>query len=334
MNFLGIGPGEFFFILIVALLVIGPERLPGFARSIGRNIVRLRNWMNTSPDAQLFIQVQRELQGEIEDIRSTLRQEMQSVRAEVESVRGDLNSASRSVDSSLQSATTAGNIAPPRAPSIPSAATPNNTPMTNTAPIQPPPPTPAAVAATIAATSSTPPASVAAQSPAATSDVTTPMTIDAIAEATPTPADGVVARSRKPNWATAPTTTAAEGATVADDDAPADFDQLRQTLHDERRQFSADIAALRQEIQQMRQLGATPSASVSHDTFTMMRIEVEQLSRDLKAMRNELQKTPQPASTSVSHDAFMMMKIEVGRLTQRIDELNQQLATRQQNSES
>ena len=94
------------------------------------------------------------------------------------------------------------------------------------------------------------------------------------------------------------------------------------------------MAALRQEIQQMKQLGATASATVSHDAFTMMRIEVEQLSRDLKATRSELQKAQQPATGSVSHDAFMMMKIEVGRLTQRIDELNQQLANRQQNSES
>jgi outer membrane protein TolC len=29
MNFLGIGPGEFFFVIILALIVLGPERLPG-----------------------------------------------------------------------------------------------------------------------------------------------------------------------------------------------------------------------------------------------------------------------------------------------------------------
>ena len=107
MNFLGIGPGEFFFILIVTLIVIGPERLPEFARSIGRNIVRLRNWMNASPDAQLLIQLRRELEGEINDIRSTLRQEMQSVRAEFEEVRQDLQTAGNSVDTSLSSATAA-----------------------------------------------------------------------------------------------------------------------------------------------------------------------------------------------------------------------------------
>jgi sec-independent protein translocase protein TatB len=328
MNFLGIGPGEFFFILIVALLVVGPERLPDFARSIGRNIVRLRNWMNTSPDAQLFVQVQRELQGEIADIRATLRQEMQIVRAEVESVRGDLNTASRTVDTSLQSAATAANIAPPRPASIPSAATPNNTPMTDTAPVNPPPPTPAAVAATIAATQTTATVNDTTQTPPATSDVTTPMTIEAITEAPLS--NGVVARSRKPNWANPTTATTDENTS----DVPVDVDQLHQTLQHERQQFSAEIATLRQEIQQIKQLGATASATVSHDAFTMMRIEVEQLSRDLKATRSELQKAQQPATGSVSHDAFMMMKIEVGRLTQRIDELNQQLTNRQQNSES
>lgn len=36
MEFLGVGPLEFFVIAIVALLVIGPSKLPDLARQVGR----------------------------------------------------------------------------------------------------------------------------------------------------------------------------------------------------------------------------------------------------------------------------------------------------------
>ena len=71
------------------------------------------------------------------------------------------------------------------------------------------------------------------------------------------------------------------------------------------------------------------------DAFVMMRIEIEQLTRDLKHTRDELSRVQQPtSSSSVSHDAFMMMKLEMGQLTQRLEELQKQLLSHQQNSES
>ncbi len=38
----GIGPGEFALIFLIALFVLGPERLPGLARDIGRAMAELR----------------------------------------------------------------------------------------------------------------------------------------------------------------------------------------------------------------------------------------------------------------------------------------------------
>ena len=42
MEILGIGPGEFVFILVILLVVVGPERLPDLARKAGGLLVRAR----------------------------------------------------------------------------------------------------------------------------------------------------------------------------------------------------------------------------------------------------------------------------------------------------
>jgi sec-independent protein translocase protein TatB len=42
MDFLGVGPLELLVILIIALIVVGPERLPQIAQSIGKTVRDLR----------------------------------------------------------------------------------------------------------------------------------------------------------------------------------------------------------------------------------------------------------------------------------------------------
>ncbi|MCS7207918.1 MAG: twin-arginine translocase TatA/TatE family subunit [Dehalococcoidia bacterium] len=42
MNFLNIGPLELLFILLVALLLLGPEKLASTARRVGKTVARLR----------------------------------------------------------------------------------------------------------------------------------------------------------------------------------------------------------------------------------------------------------------------------------------------------
>lgn len=317
MNFLGIGPGEFFFILVLALLVIGPERLPGFARSIGRGIVRLRNWINNSPDAQMLIQVQRELEAEISDIRTTLRQEVQSVRAEMEIVRNDLEQASRTVDSSVASA--------------------------------------AASAAVTLPTQTIANPSTANLTPISTSDVTTPMrlSVNDVADAQTTlPTQSAaaddntpVSRSRKPNWVESTAHTPADSASTTDAvssaDATAQAEEPTPSTPERPplahssavpaagvgvpatpdQPTTSDIAALQQEIRQLK----SASPSISHDAFMLMKVEVEQLNRDLKKLRDEL--TKQKPTNSVSYDDMMMMRVQIGQLSHQIDQLNRQLAT-------
>jgi sec-independent protein translocase protein TatB len=95
MTFLGIGPGELFLLLIIVLVVVGPERLPGFARQFGKTIVGLRNWIQRSPDAQLFLRARDELELELRTIRDDLSQEMESVRLEMQNVREEMIQATR-----------------------------------------------------------------------------------------------------------------------------------------------------------------------------------------------------------------------------------------------
>jgi Sec-independent protein translocase protein TatA len=92
MNFLGVGPGELILIFIVTLLVVGPERLPGMARQAGRFLVRVRNWMQTSPDAALVLRARQELELELAQIRTSLL-EVQSVRDEVLDVAKQIDEA-------------------------------------------------------------------------------------------------------------------------------------------------------------------------------------------------------------------------------------------------
>jgi sec-independent protein translocase protein TatB len=88
MDFLGIGPLELIVILVIALIVVGPERLPELARSARKTINQL-----TSMSSALTEEWTREVSSvadvdliaEGKQIRETLAEPMKAVQASLES---------------------------------------------------------------------------------------------------------------------------------------------------------------------------------------------------------------------------------------------------------
>jgi sec-independent protein translocase protein TatB len=99
MEILGIGPGEFIFILVILLVVVGPERLPDLARQSGRMLVRARNWVQSSPDAAMVLRARQEIEQELASLRTSLM--------EVQSVRDEVMGVARQLEDSVESFTSA-----------------------------------------------------------------------------------------------------------------------------------------------------------------------------------------------------------------------------------
>lgn len=104
MDILGIGIGlpQLVLILLVAMLVFGPERLPEIARQIAKWINVLRSYAND---------VQGQFGGELDDIRSevfNIQRDLSSVHTNLRQGIGDLDQSIRSVTNEVH----AGVVAP------------------------------------------------------------------------------------------------------------------------------------------------------------------------------------------------------------------------------
>jgi Tat protein translocase TatB subunit len=98
MTFLNIGPGELFFVLVMALLVFGPQRLPEIARKLGQGVRDLRNMVNNL-DPEL-LQDWRDLTSDLD----TVRDEMRSIRSDLVEMQKDLATAAKEVSTSVEEA--------------------------------------------------------------------------------------------------------------------------------------------------------------------------------------------------------------------------------------
>jgi sec-independent protein translocase protein TatB len=98
MDILGIGIGlpQLVLILLVAMLVFGPERLPEIARQIAKWVNVLRSYAND---------VQGQFGGELDDIRSevfSIQRDLSSVQTNLRQGIGDLDQSIRSVTNEVQ----------------------------------------------------------------------------------------------------------------------------------------------------------------------------------------------------------------------------------------
>jgi sec-independent protein translocase protein TatB len=72
MDFLGVGPAELLVILVVALVVVGPERLPKLAADIARTIREIRKY--TGSLAAEFNEVVKDFEKDTEGERSVWKE--------------------------------------------------------------------------------------------------------------------------------------------------------------------------------------------------------------------------------------------------------------------
>ena len=117
-GFGSIGGGELLFILVLAMLLFGPRRIPEIGRTIGKTLTQLRRVTH-----EFRTGIEREV--EVEKLRDA-GDAMRSIRDEVGSIAGDaLGSIRREVDGAAREAKAGatpdpGAIAPPSAPASPS----------------------------------------------------------------------------------------------------------------------------------------------------------------------------------------------------------------------
>jgi sec-independent protein translocase protein TatB len=91
MNFLGVGPAELLVILVVALVFVGPERLPRLAADIARTIREIRKYTSS-------------ISAEFGEVIKDFEKETAGDRSQWKDIGEGLTSATRSVTDALRSA--------------------------------------------------------------------------------------------------------------------------------------------------------------------------------------------------------------------------------------
>jgi sec-independent protein translocase protein TatB len=89
--------GKLLLLAVVALIVLGPERLPHAARTAGALLRRMRNGWDS-----VRAEVEREIQAE--EIKRTLRETAEQARAAHDGVRNDIRAAGESVRDDIRAA--------------------------------------------------------------------------------------------------------------------------------------------------------------------------------------------------------------------------------------
>jgi sec-independent protein translocase protein TatB len=117
-----VGFSELIVIALVALIVIGPERLPRVARTLGALLGRAQRYVN---DVKADIQREVDL-DELKNIQSTFQDAAKSVGQSVSQVGEELQSAGESLNQSVSG--TPEDEAEPTAAQPPTAATAEETP--------------------------------------------------------------------------------------------------------------------------------------------------------------------------------------------------------------
>ncbi len=109
MEFLGVGYQEILVILVLLLVVVGPDRLPQMAYQIGRAVREMQKYARAVrdefSDEMKYIEEQyNTVRGDIDQARQELQQEQQTLNSEFRSFDRDLRDAAQDVDRDLEAA--------------------------------------------------------------------------------------------------------------------------------------------------------------------------------------------------------------------------------------
>ncbi len=124
MNFLGVGPLELIVVLVVALVFVGPERLPKLAADIARTIREIRKY--TGGLAAEFNEVIQDFEKDTEGERSawkeietgltsatkSVTEAVRDVRSELQSAQADASAPAANVVVSAPAASTPPSLSP------------------------------------------------------------------------------------------------------------------------------------------------------------------------------------------------------------------------------
>ena len=96
MNFLGMGPLEILLIVVIALIVFGPARLPEIMGQVGRTISEFRR-----ATSQLSDEFNRTIQAELQETRAVV----EDTRSAVTNAQASINSAMGTMTAPIRTAT-------------------------------------------------------------------------------------------------------------------------------------------------------------------------------------------------------------------------------------
>jgi len=102
MDFLGIGPLELLVILVIALIVVGPERLPEVARSIGK-VVRYVTNVSSLVTSDWQREIASELDVDEKELRQMLTDPLAAAKSELTAAGSDLAAAGSDIQRALTS---------------------------------------------------------------------------------------------------------------------------------------------------------------------------------------------------------------------------------------
>ena len=119
MNLFGVGPAELIVILVVALVFVGPERLPKLAADIARTIREIRKYTGA-------------IAAEFNEVIQDFEKETAGDRSEWKDIGQGLTEASKSVTEAIRGVHTDASAAlapPPAASTAPNGAAPSSAPQ-------------------------------------------------------------------------------------------------------------------------------------------------------------------------------------------------------------